>query len=301
MIVPISIIGNSRMEPCLRLLTETCVWMSSYSGDTHPGTLFSGVQQNLCIFVSSLRGPVKCNATEFIRFADGSGEREIVFSAKIEYWPVGNVLERVEKIGTRFHGHIVEKLLRKNNKLTLIEMNQIGRDMVYYHDVVHYWVKAFSNVPYFKREGCKPEVSGHYKVLCCQKNNKKIIAAILSSTLFYMWYLARSNGRDVAKDDVLSFPIDIMGIFDNSSVRTELLRLAGELCIDFERNKERVTYRKQSGSVTYDQYWVSKSKPIIDEIDELLAKHYGFTEEELDFIINYDIKYRMGDRLNEEE
>ena len=22
--------------------------------------------------------------------------------------------------------------------------------------------------------------------------------------------------------------------------------------------------------------------------------HYGFTEEELDFIINYDIKYRMG-------
>jgi hypothetical protein len=36
-------------------------------------------------------------------------------------------------------------------------------------------------------------------------------------------------------------------------------------------------------------------------IDTLLAKHYGFTEEELDFIINYDIKYRMGDRLNEGE
>ena len=26
----------------------------------------------------------------------------------------------------------------------------------------------------------------------------------------------------------------------------------------------------------------------------VLAAHYGFTEEELDFIINYDIKYRMG-------
>lgn len=25
-----------------------------------------------------------------------------------------------------------------------------------------------------------------------------------------------------------------------------------------------------------------------------LAEHYGFTEEELDFIINDDIKYRMG-------
>ncbi len=30
------------------------------------------------------------------------------------------------------------------------------------------------------------------------------------------------------------------------------------------------------------------------EIDRVLAKHYGFTDEELDFIINYDIKYRMG-------
>lgn len=28
-----------------------------------------------------------------------------------------------------------------------------------------------------------------------------------------------------------------------------------------------------------------------------MAKHYGFTEEELDFIINYDIKYRMGNAL----
>ena len=43
------------------------------------------------------------------------------------------------------------------------------------------------------------------------------------------------------------------------------------------------------------------SKPIIDEIDRVLAQHYGFTAEELDFIINYDIKYRMGDELFEDE
>ena len=36
------------------------------------------------------------------------------------------------------------------------------------------------------------------------------------------------------------------------------------------------------------------SKPVIDKIDCALAAHYGFTDEELDFIINYDIKYRMG-------
>ncbi|MFH1860629.1 MAG: hypothetical protein ABH870_06425 [bacterium] len=44
-----------------------------------------------------------------------------------------------------------------------------------------------------------------------------------------------------------------------------------------------------------------KSKPIIDQTDCLLAQHYGFTQEELDFIINYDIKYRMGKELDSGE
>jgi hypothetical protein len=42
-------------------------------------------------------------------------------------------------------------------------------------------------------------------------------------------------------------------------------------------------------------------KLIIDEIDCVLARHYGFTDEEPDFIINYDIKYRMGCDAGEEE
>lgn len=43
------------------------------------------------------------------------------------------------------------------------------------------------------------------------------------------------------------------------------------------------------------------SKPNIDQIDTVLAEHYGFTEAELDFIINYDMKYRMGKALFGEE
>ena len=34
---------------------------------------------------------------------------------------------------------------------------------------------------------------------------------------------------------------------------------------------------------------------LIDEIDIALADHYGFSKEDrLDFILNYDLKYRMG-------
>ena len=51
---------------------------------------------------------------------------------------------------------------------------------------------------------------------------------------------------------------------------------------------------KNKGMVRFAQFLPKLSKLIIDEIDKILAKYYGFTEEELDFIINYDIKYRMG-------
>ncbi len=35
------------------------------------------------------------------------------------------------------------------------------------------------------------------------------------------------------------------------------------------------------------------------EIDHAPARHYGLSDEELDFIINYDVKYRMGAELEE--
>lgn len=49
-----------------------------------------------------------------------------------------------------------------------------------------------------------------------------------------------------------------------------------------------------SGIVQYEEYYPVEGKAVIDSIDRALAQHYGFTDEELDFIINYDIKYRMG-------
>ena len=46
--------------------------------------------------------------------------------------------------------------------------------------------------------------------------------------------------------------------------------------------------------ITHNHTFSTHFKPIIDQIDRVLAEHFGFTDEELDFIINYDIKYRMG-------
>ena len=62
-----------------------------------------------------------------------------------------------------------------------------------------------------------------------------------------------------------------------------------------------VRQQKQTGRTETQCFKIQKSKPIIDEIDRVLARQDGFTDEELDFIINYDIKYRMGLELSGDE
>jgi hypothetical protein len=59
---------------------------------------------------------------------------------------------------------------------------------------------------------------------------------------------------------------------------------------DYERN----SHITPCADCSYQEFDIQKSKPIIDEIDRVLADHYGLTSEDLEFIINYDIKYRMG-------
>ena len=83
---------------------------------------------------------------------------------------------------------------------------------------------------------------------------------------------------------------------------SELVQLSIKLMNEYKNKsvlKKKIS--QKTGNITYQEFYPRLSKPIIDEIDKILAKHYGFTEEELDFIINYDIKYRMGDELNQDE
>ena len=74
-----------------------------------------------------------------------------------------------------------------------------------------------------------------------------------------------------------------------------LASLGRELMIDYKANSKFIVNNyKKYGIRTIQTFQPRQSKPIIDEIDRVLATHYSFTDEELDFIINYDVKYRMG-------
>lgn len=153
-----------------------------------------------------------------------------------------------------------------------------------------YW-KIFLN-----REFENISTSNKTKYITNEISNS-IIVAILNSNLFWWYYVNYFDLYNLKDYMIFNFMYD-----DKQDDSSRLLSNLGEqLMTSYERHKviNRQFIQSKQQETIFESFNPSKSKPIIDEIDKVLAKHYGFTEKELDFIINYDIKYRMGDELNE--
>ncbi len=157
-----------------------------------------------------------------------------------------------------------------------------------------YW-KLFTNFsPKFTLNNKKSHSTRETRLLINNKALELPLIAILSSNLFWWWYTISSNLRDLNPSDIHNFRIS-----KNITKDKRLTALGKRYVNDLKKSsymQER--NQKQTGLTRSQTFIISKSKNIIDEIDKVLAGHYGFTEEELDFIINYDIKYRMGKELN---
>jgi hypothetical protein len=97
-----------------------------------------------------------------------------------------------------------------------------------------------------------------------------------------------------------AFPIDLANL-SKRRVQGHLILLGERLMADLSANSIERRMKFLHDALTVQCIIPKLSKAIIDKIDRALAEHYGFTDEELDFIINYDIKYRMGQDDGEQE
>ena len=136
--------------------------------------------------------------------------------------------------------------------------------------------------------------SSEEKIIGLQpKIDKYTIIAALSSDLWFWYFTSTSDCRHLGNRDIDTFPFDPQSM--HPDLHKMLASLGREYVRDLKRNAQNaVRVYKGKKAVECLSFRVKQSKPIIDEIDQVLAQHYGFTDEELDFIINYDIKYRMG-------
>jgi hypothetical protein len=74
-----------------------------------------------------------------------------------------------------------------------------------------------------------------------------------------------------------------------------LLKYSRDLMVDLQKNsKIKEINNKNTGLITYQEFYPKYSKPIIDKIDDVLADLYRLTTEEREFIKHFDKEFRMG-------
>lgn len=295
-IIPISSVASPAFEYQQRLYKSNSTWISNYAATSDPGVLFIGVKLQLSIFIMSKDSNRDNTYTTGYRkwYKD---ERQLLFS-NIAYGKHIQVKDyAITKVhNTRLEHSILRKVDSQND--SILRGKNLGNSPIYFKKYGNYFWKMFLDfIPFFD-DGEKTQ-SGSIDCVTVRPDLRYEILSVLNSTLFYYVYMLTSDCRNLTKSCIEYFKY-----VGGDPVTSKALASKG---VALEKDvKSRTVMREErlkSGAIRkveiFSRY--SESKPLIDDIDQVLARYYGLTEEELDFIINFDIKYRMGDNLNADD
>jgi hypothetical protein len=287
MIVPLSLPSTQRMAVVQAMIEgHGSTWYANFAW--RPGKLFDTVNRALSIFVvlPSTRGRTWSTTYQKWTSHDRAGLFERLYYVEVSrkrpaFW--------VPKLGDPREIAILAKFLGVR---TLVNhfVGNTGHKVFYRTDGGLYW-KVFTDfAPAFKVNGKAGHSTRETWFTVRDRDSVRSVIAALSSDLFWWWYSVTSNCRHLNPYDVQHFPLPETAIGDRT-----LVALGGRYVEDLKVNSTMLTrQQRQTGRTQTQSFKIQKSKLIIDVIDTTLAKHYKLTEEELDFISNYDIKYRMG-------
>jgi hypothetical protein len=293
LIVPNSSVSAEKMKPLQTMFRAgaTC-WISNFSW--RPSKLFDGANMLLAIWLVHPSRSEICYSTRYHRWY--SDFRSVLFP-NLKYFDVSGLVAdfRIPKIPGAQAITILAKCRRVANGRSLLLAAGRGPYRLYYFRAVLYWFKVLTEPPVLEEDGI-PTATGEMKELAFTNRVERDAAlAIMASNLFALHYVIWSSCQVVNSPDLM-FPVSLADLCRESG--NSLSRLATQLMRDVQDRSEIQTRNYSARGRTYTmrkQYFFFKeSKPIIDEIDQVLARHYGLTRKETDFIINYDIKYRMG-------
>jgi adenine-specific DNA-methyltransferase len=292
-IVPISITSSESVEGLHNLLERNCkiIKISSYAVRPQPIFQNSVVNTSIISFIKTLTPAEKILCTKMHRKSKDISISDILNNLEFIDVKEFKLKGRYPKISYQIEKDILQKIFDKNN----IPMENLIRSQgkpIYYRT---------SGGRYFKIVTNYPTGSTKEKALYFDKDIADIIGAILSSNLFFWFYQIYSNNLDLKLYDISIFCIPYKKFLENPDLIKKIEKVYNEYLNDIEKNaivKKTTRYKKIK---KFKEYRIKKSKHIIDKIDDIICPLYGMTEKEIDFIKNYEIKFRLGDEDSGDE
>ena len=299
-IVPVSSISTEGYSELQDLVLKLPGHFSSY--DDRPSRLFDGLEhiQLTIHLLENTRPPQPTHfVTECYRWS--AVERPHLFPT-LEYESIeaGFLPGCIPKLSSR-HEHSILLKVWHDGKSLGVQIFDASAHKTFYSRKVHNFLQVLDFIPKVYDGNGKLRPPSELKALAFSKREEATATfCVLNSTLFRWFINVFSDCRHVNKREVEGFRCDLQRLLEKH--RDSILSLGAKLSKSLEKTSEFREMKFKHDHLRVQCIIPKFSKSILDEIDTVLAGHYGFTAEELDFILNYDIKYRMGrDTESEEE
>ena len=294
-IVQLPFLSSSRMEGLRKLLVKNSSRFYYIPFDDRPGKLFDGLQNcRSVIFLAQVQtGYSNCliHGTGYQRWATKT--REHLFHG-VAFTSIPDILIYrgiFPKLATESQVSVFRRLSERRRRPISLHLRRVPTsDFVFYQEAMRYWAKLTYGLPFYSKNGIEGAPPHGRYLYTDQSSSAQCIGAVLNSSLFYLYFIAYGDCFHLSNTIVHDFPMSEAMMGDANLVRLGRALMKGL----HDKSQSKTINTKIADSITYEEFFAGGSKPIIDEIDHVLSEHYGFTDEELDFIINYDIKYRMG-------
>ena len=312
-IVPVSLVSTDRMSPVRRVVQETSRDVAYYNFDDRPGKIFSGIEhcRSTIVITEKGNGVEEVTTSKYHRWY--SRDRPELFEdLKTIKYRIDKKGEIIPKIGTMTESRMLARMREQSGEKVLGDFLKAGGTKIWYHNAPQYWIHShydeyLPQAEYFTdytKDGKtgkillgKPyeiKITDHYKPLEFSEKSAAAVAAILNSSLFYWWFVTKSDGRDLLSDHILSLPLDLERI--DPTLMESLTERGIELMKDYDLNSHiNINIRKGGYAIKIKEIMPKKSYDKIQELDKLVAKVYGFTDEEAEFIENFDLTFRLGE------
>lgn len=294
LIVPIAIgsVGDTVTirEVCNELYKK--LWTSHFA--IRPTKLFDGVEQRLSIMIGQHGGIAEEWYTS--KYHQWFSEERAALFSRLCLVPMPSRTSAASpwpKIGSLVENSIITRLTNFDAPPVHALLMESSKWNFYFHRTPGYWIRMLDFLPFFESPAGDRSVH-HIRELFADSNvSRAEIASLGSSSLYFWWFFAIGNCRNLTKGDLLGFPLPNL----NEQESVEICRLFSALMKSYQDNSKIKTRAKSK----YQEFDWSLAKPEVDAIDRFFAKIFNLTPEELDFIVSYDIKVRAGDTAEDSD
>jgi len=282
-IVPISLTSSDSLTGVHRILMGNCdtIHISSYA--VRPKPVFENAFVNTSILLFRKTG-TPCRhiySTKMHRKGNDFNLQRLIDNLSFTDVKGLTLYGRIPKIGSEIEKKILGKLF-KHKKLGSI-IKEHGSPIIY----------RFAGGRYFKVVTNYSNGSSAERSICfATREIANAAGCMLSSNLSFWFYQIFSDNLNWKAYEIENFAIPPLS--------TEDIEYLGNLytryLADIEAN---ANIRTSSGKSAYNvdsfkEYKIVRSKAIIDEIDDYICPLYGLTQEETDFIKNYELEFRLA-------